>query len=131
MLSKIIARGFITASVLAIGAAAVHAQQPGGTYPGASSPTVSPYLMLLPQQSSVGAIPAAPGTYQAIVRPAIQARDLARQTSVQNQPYVPGQAGTTPTARNPQTTGVDPSVRATGHSATYRNYSHYFPSLKK
>ena len=129
MASINVTRGLLIVGALFVSTASARAQQSDPTYPRGSSPTVSPYLMLLPQNSSIGAIPASPGTYQAIVRPALQAREIARQALPQNQAYVPGQAGAA--AKNVPTNGVNPSIRPTGHAATYRNYSHYFPGAKK
>ena len=138
MLSKNMVVGLIVGLIVAIGVTKSQAQQtgdPNGRYPTTSPSTVSPYLMLLPQTVTSGgqtvSVPAAPGTYQSLVRPALDARQQAAHPSLQNQPYAPGEGGSTLNARNPQVSGVNPAVRSTGHVASYQNYSHYFPPVRK
>ena len=111
-------------------AAAQTSGQIRGESNGYNPPSVSPYLLLLPQATSTGGtVTAAPGTYQALVRPLLDVRDEKFRQSL-----APSQTTSLPMSasgvRNPQTTGLSNTVRPTGHSATFLNTSHYYPSQR-
>jgi hypothetical protein len=99
----------------------------GGELPFSNSsyrrPTVSPYLQL--QQQGTNPLQAQ-NVYQTMVQPQVQLQQQQieqlsqrRQMSkLQNQVQ---QIGRDTTGRQ-----IDESIRATGHRATYMNYSHYY-----
>ena len=131
------------AATIAIGgcvsATSALAQSPGQSRSDANGfnpyngPTVSPYLLLVPQATSsggtVGTVSAAPGTYQALVRPMLEVRDEKfRQSLSPNQPT--GSSASGSQSRNTQTTGFSNTVRPTGHSSTFMNTSHYYSSQR-
>lgn len=86
-----------------------------------SRPTVSPYLNLLRNQGF-----GAPN-YQTLVRPELEARrQLQQQQHSINQLHT----GLANQGQQLQR-AITGEIRSTGHTTTYRNYSHYFPTLSR
>jgi hypothetical protein len=82
----------------------------------ASSPTVSPYMNLLNNNSDVT-------NYQSLVRPMVNQNRVNAQERVQ----------LNRTQSKPATLrySKSESLRSTGHQASYQTYGHYYPTLNR
>ena len=84
-----------------------------------SRPTVSPYLNLL--RRDVGPIP----NYYSLVRPQLNQIDLNQRQQVVNQQQAQIQTNARGVAALKESTAAP-----TGTASTYRNYGHYYPSMR-
>ncbi len=114
--------GLVVAAVIATPAAA----QGGRDLPFSSTyrrPTVSPYMQL--QQQGFNPLQQQ-NIYQTQVQPQVQQQQqqieqLAQRKQMQKLQNQVQQIGRDTTGRQ-----IDESIRATGHRATYMNYSHFY-----
>jgi hypothetical protein len=101
--------------------------QPGGSTPFANTyrrPAVSPYMQL--QQQGYNPLQQQ-NIYQTMVQPQMQQQQQLIEQMDQRRQMGRLQNQVQQIQRGTQSRQVDESIRATGHRATYMNYSHFFP----
>lgn len=116
------ALGMLAAAVLAIPAAA----QGGRDLPFSSTyrrPTVSPYMQL--QQQGFNPLQQQ-NIYQTLVQPQVQQQQQQIEQLAQRKQVSKLQNQVQQIQQGTQSRQIDESIRATGHRATYMNYSHYY-----
>ncbi len=100
---------------------------PGGELPFSNStyrrPTVSPYLNL--QQQGFNPFQNQ-NIYQTMVQPQVQIQQQQIEQQSQRRQMSKLQNQVQQIGRDTTSRQVDESIRATGHRATYMNYSHYY-----
>jgi hypothetical protein len=89
------------------------------------SPTVSPYMNLF--RTDLGGNDDL--NYQTLVQPQLRQQDFNRQFSVQEQQL--NRRVQALSARNPYAAQGSPNMMPTGHGATHRYYSHFYPQLNR
>jgi hypothetical protein len=99
----------------------------GGELPFSNSsyrrPTVSPYLQL--QQQGTNPLQAQ-NVYQTMVQPQVQMQQQQIEQLSQRRQMSRLQNQVQQIGRDTSSRQIDESIRATGHRATYMNYSHYY-----
>jgi hypothetical protein len=99
----------------------------GGELPFSNSsyrrPAVSPYLQL--QQQGTNPLQAQ-NVYQTMVQPQIQQQQQQIEQISQRRQMSRLQNQVQQIGRDTSSRQIDESIRATGHRATYMNYSHYY-----
>ena len=99
----------------------------GGELPFSNSsyrrPTVSPYLQL--QQQGTNPLQAQ-NVYQTMVQPQVQMQQQQIEQLSQRRQMSRLQNQVQQIGRDTSGRQIDESIRATGHRATYMNYSHYY-----
>lgn len=110
--------------IISFVAADASAQRPSYTAPSASAsaniysrPTVSPYLNLLR---------GGPGGYQSLVRPLANNTQASRQNAQQIQQLQRNEAAN----RTGRSSGSQ-LFAPTGHTTSFRNFSHYYPNMSR
>jgi len=86
-------------------------------------PTVSPYMQL--QQQGYNPLQAQ-NVYQTMVQPQVQQQQQQIEQISQRRQMQRLQNQVQQIGRDTSSRQVDESIRATGHRATYMNYSHYY-----
>ncbi len=99
----------------------------GGELPFSNStyrrPTVSPYMQL--QQQGYNPLQSQ-NIYQTMVQPQVQQQQQQIEQIAQRRQVSKLQNQVQQIGRDTTSRQVDESIRATGHRATYMNYSHYY-----
>jgi hypothetical protein len=116
------ALSMLAAAVLAIPAGA----QGGRDLPFSSTyrrPTVSPYMQL--QQQGFNPLQQQ-NIYQTLVQPQVQQQQQQIEQLAQRKQVSKLQNQVQQIQQGTQNRQIDESIRATGHRATYMNYSHYY-----
>ena len=116
------ALGMLAAAVLATPAVA----QGGRDLPFSSTyrrPTVSPYMQL--QQQGFNPLQQQ-NIYQTLVQPQVQQQQQQIEQLAQRKQVSKLQNQVQQIQQGTQNRQIDESIRATGHRATYMNYSHYY-----
>lgn len=99
----------------------------GGELPFSNStyrrPAVSPYMQL--QQQGYNPLQAQ-NIYQTMVQPQVQQQQQQIEQMAQRRQVSKLQNQVQQIGRDTSSRQIDESIRATGHRATYMNYSHYY-----
>ena len=90
-------------------------------------PAVSPYMQI--QQQGLNPLQNQ-NIYQTMVQPQIQQQQQQIEQLDQRRKMGQMQNQVSQIQRDTSARQIDPTIRATGHSSTYMNYSHYYPQRR-